>query len=53
MSDNQYPNLKELATGDLIALLTQYVNDPVVAELDREFIKEIQAELKTRRDVGR
>lgn len=48
-----YPTLTELSTKDLIALLGSYIQESeYIRELDADFIEALQAELKTRRDVG-
>jgi hypothetical protein len=48
----EYQYLKELPTRDLVALLGEYVHTPALVEADKQFIREIQDELKTRKDVG-
>src|SRR5262245_13425560 len=56
MSDRdnlQFPYLADLPTKDLISLLAGYVRAPQsLRDADAQFIKEIQAQLKTRKDVG-
>lgn len=47
MSD--YPYLKELTNDDLISLLGEYVRTPALIKEDGDFIKALQAELKTRK----